>query len=162
MGFLKMLFNVYDAEGKHEAMRMSYRKHMKEASSAGIEPEGQHFSSIYGAFVTRYRLSGRAVNEIFHTGEISLILCMDSTVAVESLAKYIVAIEKPSHAKIDWLQMLINVSLCNPARGEAGIEAQKMEATSMFGVENSYHWINWLSQETKRTLNVIAQSELST
>lgn len=162
MGFLKMFFNVFNAEGIRETMRMSYRKHMKGASSAGFEPEEHHFSSIYGALVTRYRLSGQAVNEISHMGEISPFLCMDPTVAVEALAEYVVAIEKPSQAKIDWLQMLINASLCNPARGEAGIEAQKMAATSMFGVENSYHWINWLSQETKRTLHVIAQSELST
>jgi hypothetical protein len=160
MGIFKLLRNIFNAEGIREAVRISYIKHMKGAPSKTIPESSIHFSSMLGVLMTRYRSRGIQINEIAIYGEISPFLCMDPLKAIEALAEYIVFIEKPWDARINWLKNTLNQALQLPERGPEGKGAQKSAALMLMEMGNAIKWYEWLEPQTLSFLQEIASSEL--
>lgn len=114
MGFWHQFKNINNAEGIRETMRMSYDKHLKLTMkgkmplSAGTTP---HSVALYGALGSRFRVSGIPVNnfiaEALIWADLLPFLYLDSEIAREALAEYVVYKEMPKDAKISWLTTIV-------------------------------------------------------
>ena len=112
MGWFKLLLNGNNAEGCREAMRMSYKKHLRLALR-GIAPscDSPHHIGLYGALCTRHMTYGMHISPSMEPelwAELAPFLLMSETDAVESLAEYVVYKELPREAKVPWLRKIIN------------------------------------------------------
>lgn len=117
MGFLKFLRNLGGPDGTREAFRISYKKHLRLASSGKVSPElgSPHEVGLYGALASRYKTRLSLPPEPAIWAELSPFLLMEPSTAVEALAEYIVSEEwGPDHANVEWLQKVISDALRPP------------------------------------------------
>ena len=110
MGFLKLMFNVGNAEGIREAMRISYKKARKRASQGSLDSEfNPHISDLLGAMASRMVVRRIAVDPAVLWHEIAPFgVISDEEVAVEALAEYAVYVELPGDPKLAGLREAVN------------------------------------------------------
>jgi hypothetical protein len=140
--------HLFGADGARWAMRMSYRKHVDLAKSGSIKCDDPHSAGLFGALGTRYKLLGRvpngAVSEVVLWGELAPFLAMPQEEAVEALAEYVVAQEKPRQARLAWLKSVVN-------RAAMGISDQHL-LLAEGGLRNNAFWSSLLDENTHKEL----------
>lgn len=154
MGWLKLLLNAGNAEGCREAMRMSYKKHLRGArqgmvSDADTSP---HYAGLYGALASRYKVLRMPMMEVVIWAELVPFLLMRETEAVEALAEYVVYKERPSEAKVSWLKKLINDALRT-----APACAESPRTMAPMGMINQAAWCELLHPDIKSAIEDEAQ-----
>jgi hypothetical protein len=110
MGLLKFLFNVGNAEGIRESMRLNYRQARKRANT-GERPSdfAPHVTAMMETMATRMASNGIAVNPTILWHETApFLLIKDEEVAVEALAEYAVYVERTVDTKLDGLRETLN------------------------------------------------------
>ena len=126
MGFWNLLKNLGYPEGIREAMRMSYDKHYRLALGGQIvqgDVEPLH-AALFGAMASRYQLSGvphSAMTEVLIWAELGPFLWLDGPTAREAIAEYVVYKERPSEARIAWLEAVVRRG-CEKGSGEEWFE----------------------------------------
>lgn len=153
MGWFKNLFNIKNAEGCREAMRLSYQKHLRLARQ-GMVPtdDSPHYVGLYGALGSRYKTRGIPVMEVVIWAELVPFLLMRETDAVEALAEYVVYQERDRDAKVSWLRKLINDVL-----RMAPTSAESPRSMAPRGIINQVAWCDLLDPDVKMTLEEEAQ-----
>lgn len=137
MGLFSKLFGTTD--GRREAMRGSYEKHVRLAKEKNID--SPHIIGLYGALGTRYIARGMNVPEIVLWGELAPFLAMKNGEAIEALAEYIVYQEQPEDARKSWLRKVINKAILAPENSHASGMAYS-------GLANNVSWCNLLNDES--------------
>ena len=108
VNFLKKLWQLGGSDGRREAMRRSYEKHLKGAQAgAGPKETTPEHVALYGALGTFYMSRGvqRSEGELWR--ELVPFLLMGSSRACEALAEYAVFLEGYIDARRSWLQQTI-------------------------------------------------------
>lgn len=150
MGWFKLLLNSNNAEGCREAMRMSYKKHLRQGQRMVLHADtSPHHVGLYGALSTRYKSAGMPVVEMVIWAELAPFLLMKETDAVESLAEYVVYKERPLEAKVSWLKKLINDAFQMVPSSEES--SAYMELAPM-GMINQVAWCNLLDPDIRSAI----------
>lgn len=167
MGWFKILRNLGKPEGRREAMRMSYQKHVGLAKSGRmptVADDPPEHIGLFGALKSFYLTHGVERTDIDIWPELVPFLLMDSSVAPEALAEYAVFQENPSEAKISWLRHLINESLRRPVqneeyRGMAGMAALNyVKWCDLLDADVAAH-LDELTEETEDAIDGMANTE---
>ena len=151
MSFLKMIFNINNAEGIRESMRDSYKKHCKLSEQGKIPETIPHTAGLYGALSSRYIVSNTPKSEPFLWCELTPFLLMNKSDSVETLVEYIVCKERPNDGKISWLRKSINNALSK--LGSANEDRKILGIMSL--IQSTIYWLDLLDQNTL----VIIQNE---
>ncbi len=114
MEFFKKIFNLASPEGGRDAMRSSYKQHVKLAQKSNLS--NAHEFGLYGALASRYKTRWQepikpTESEIWI--ELIPFLSMNEQESVEVLAEYVLYQEWPMESKISWLKEKINEALLN-------------------------------------------------
>lgn len=150
MGWLNLILNANNAEGCREAMRMSYKKHLRQGQSMVLHADtSPHHVGLYGALSTRYKGAGMPVVEMVIWAELAPFLLMKETDAVEGLTEYVVYKERPLEAKVPWLKKLINDTLQMTHSSEES--STYMDMVPM-GMLNQVAWCNLLDPDIKSAI----------
>lgn len=149
MGLFKLFFNMNNAEGCREAMRLAYKKHYRSYEEGKIpQCTSAHNAGLSGALSTRYMAWGIPVDSGGIWAELSPFLAMDEDVAVEALAEYVVSQEKPGDANREWLKTLINDAF----RSGAFSSSKMKRIFAMHGIMKGVPWCEFLEEDVSELL----------
>ena len=106
MGLFKMLFNISNAEGIREAMRIAYRKQKRLAESGKIDSEfDPHTTAMLAAMASRMAVNKQLFSHIDLWYEVApFLLIRDQEVSAEALAEYAVYVERTVDTKLAGLR----------------------------------------------------------
>jgi len=160
MGFFKILLSGNSPKGVREAMRMSYKKHLRLALRGMASMcDDPHQFGLYGALSTRYMSMGIQMSPALEPvvwAELTPFILMTQANAVESLAEYIVYKEMPHAANVPWLEKLINNALRKPP---ASNESPRTMAP--MGIIYQVEWCALLDPDVKIPLEEEARTMVS-
>ncbi len=144
MGFIKRILNAGNPEGGRDAMRDSYKKHVKIAQQRKLS--NVHQIGLYGALASRYRVKWQqpvkpTEPEIWV--ELIPFLSMNEQESIEALAEYVLYKEWPVESKISWLEEKINKALLNISE----ITQEQKEI-----IQSRLKWYNFVNSENKKRL----------
>lgn len=129
MGLWNLLKNANNPEGIREAMRMAYDKHYRLAlegriGQGDVDP---HHAALFGALASRLQVSGVTPNELMVWVEAGPFLWLDKQTGREGIAEYVVYIERPADARLEWLTTVVRQGCANGS-GEEWFEHLKIAA----------------------------------
>ena len=132
MGWWNLIRNLNNADGIREAMRMSFDKHYRLAIEGNIgqgDVQTLH-AALFGALASRFRVSGVPNNDLMQMlvwVDLGPFLWLDSSLAREALAEYVVYKERPADARIAWLEAVVTQG-CEKGSGEEWFESLMVAA----------------------------------
>ncbi len=153
MGFFDILRHLGKPEGRREAMRMSYQKHLNLAQAGRLPTTGdcpEHIG-LFGALKSFYLTHGAGLADMSIWTDLLPFLLMPPSVAPEALAEYAVFQETPNEAKVTWLGQLINESFRRPFPNE------EYRIMAGMAVVNQLRWCDLLDHDVIEKLNKLSE-----
>jgi hypothetical protein len=153
MGWIKRL--VGGTDGVREAIREKYEFLASQNRAAISETESIHAFSLHNTMGMRYAERGTIWATAMHVScDIAPFLLMRESESVDALVEYILLQDQVSGCRKEWLRLLLNNAILNPAViPPKPILLELADSISRIGYEHT-HWYKLLDSPAKNVVSI--------